>query len=50
LENKLKISEKQFHKRFDKDRYWDNDIETWFSTKVQNHKKDFNQWLKLFGK
>ncbi|MGC9366894.1 MAG: hypothetical protein ACP5FK_07620 [bacterium] len=44
-----KMSEKQFYKRFDKNGYWDEEIDDWFDKKVKNHKKEFGQWLKLFG-
>lgn len=44
-----KMSEKQFYKRFDKNGYWDEEIDDWFDKKVKNHKKEFGLWLKLFG-
>ncbi|KQC12095.1 MAG: hypothetical protein APR63_11710 [Desulfuromonas sp. SDB] len=44
-----KMSEKQFYKRFDKNGYWDEEIDNWFDKKIKNHKKEFGLWLKLFG-
>jgi len=44
-----KMPEKEFNKRFDKGGYWDNEIDDWFNEKVKNHKKEFNNWLKLYG-
>src|SRR5690554_647341 len=44
-----KMSEKEFNKRFDKGGYWDNEVDNWFDGKVKNHKKEFNNWLELYG-
>lgn len=37
-----------FNKKFDKDGFWDSEIDEWFSEKINTHKEYFGWWLKLF--